>query len=265
MNVPELNGNRRIERADLPDGRSARAGKTVTGLHVRSVKSGSAADIAVTDTVLHALSRNPDALHIGKADLHQKVRNGRVAHLILFVVDASGSMAAGKRMEAVKGAVINLLQEAYQRRNMVGVIAFRGVEATILLEPTRDIEAAGEALRLLPTGGRTPLPHALQLAEETFSRHTGSGTIPFLVILSDGKANVPLPGADGDAWSQSLYLAGKSAHRALVLDTESGYVRYGKAKQLAEALEADYLPLEDLSAWSITETVSARLLNSRNE
>jgi magnesium chelatase subunit D len=169
-------------------------------------------------------------------------------------------MAAGKRMEAVKGSVLNLLQDAYQKRNMVAVIAFRGVEASVLLEPTRSIELAEEALKNLPTGGRTPLPHALQLAEKMLTRLTkGDRALPFLVILSDGKANVPLPGAGGDAWRQSLQLAENLRYPALVLDTESGYVRYGKARELAAALGAEYLALDELSANEITGTISERI------
>jgi len=209
---------------------------------------------------LHALTRDPGQLHIGRQDLHQKVRSGKAGHLILFVVDASGSMGAGKRMEAVKGSVMNLLQDAYQKRNMVSVIAFRGVEATVLLEPTRSTESAGEALEKLPTGGRTPLPHALQLAAEMLASWAKrEQTQPFVVILSDGKANVPLPAWGGDAWKQSLQLAENLKYPALVLDTESGYVRYGKAKELADALGGEYLLLQELSASEITETISDRI------
>ena len=163
-------------------------------------------------------------------------------------------------MEAVKGSAMALLRDAYQQRNMVGVISFRGVEATVLLEPTRSIELAEQALERLPTGGRTPLPHALQLAEKVLTASSsGSGNRPFLVVLSDGKANVPLPGG-GDAWGQSLQLAKELKCPAMVLDTESGYVRYGKARELAEALGAEYLSLQELSADGLTESISERIV-----
>jgi magnesium chelatase subunit D len=96
-------------------------------------------------------------LEVTRADLHAKVKAGRQGSLILFVVDASGSMAALQRMEAVKGTVIALLRDAYQRRDEVGVIVFRGAEARLLLPPTRNVDAAERQLRELPTGGRTPL------------------------------------------------------------------------------------------------------------
>ncbi len=261
MNIPELSHNETITVPNAPDGRGMKARHAGKGIQVRTVKSESATDLAITDTVLHALARDPDQLNIGRQDFHQKVLNGKAGHLILFVVDASGSMAAGKRMEAVKGSVINLLQDAYEKRNRVAVIAFRGVEASVLLEPTRSTELAELALEKLPTGGRTPLPHALQLAEKMIAVSAkGDHIQPFIVILSDGKANVPLPGAGGDAWRQSLQLAENLNCRALVLDTESGYVRYGKARELAAALGAEYLSLDELSAEALTETVSQRIV-----
>jgi len=260
MNIPELNNAASVALPDSMSGRSMKARQTEKGFQVRTVKSDTATDIALTETVLHALARDPDQLRVGRQDLHQKVRNGKAGHLILFIVDASGSMAAGKRMEAVKGSVLNLLQDAYQKRNMVAVIAFRGVEASVLLEPTRSTELAEQALEKLPTGGRTPLPHALQLAEKMLASFAKGDLIqPFLVILSDGKANVPLPGAGGDAWRQSLQIAESFQYPALVLDTENGYVRYGKARELAGALGAEYLALDELSASEITETISERI------
>lgn len=260
MNIPKLTNTEPVTLINSSDGRGAKVRQTEKGFQVRTVKSDTATDIALTETVLHALARDPDQLNVGRRDLHQKVRNGNAGHLILFIVDASGSMAAGKRMEAVKGSVLNLLQDAYQKRNMVAVIAFRGVEASVLLEPTRSTELAEEALEKLPTGGRTPLPHALQLAEKMLASFAkGDRVQPFLVILSDGKANVPLPGAGGDAWRQSLQLAENLKYPALVLDTEIGYVRYGKARELAAALGAEYLSLHELSANEITGTISERI------
>lgn len=260
MNIPELNSKEHITLPGPLNGRGIKARQTEKGFQIRTVKSDTATDIALTDTVLHALVRDPAQLLVGRQDLHQKIRNGKTGHLVLFIVDASGSMAAGKRMEAVKGSVLNLLEDAYQKRNMVAVIAFRGVEASVLLEPTRSTELAQQALEKLPTGGRTPLPHALQLAEKMLASFAKVDRIqPFLVILSDGKANVPLPGAGGDAWRQSMQLAESFQYPALVLDTESGYVRYGKARELATALGADYLSLDELSANEITETISERI------
>lgn len=260
MNIPELPNAEPVTLPVTNNGRAVKARQSEKGFQVRAVKSNTTTDIALTETVVHALARDPDQLHIGRQDLHQKVRNGKAGHLIIFVVDASGSMAAGKRMEAVKGSVMHLLQDAYQKRNEVAVIVFRGVEATVLLEPTRSTELAELALEKLPTGGRTPLPHALQLAGKMIAAMAKSDRIqPFLVILSDGKANVPLQGAGGDAWGQSVQVAGNLKYPALVLDTESGYVRYGKAKELAAALGGEYLSLQELSANEITGSITGRI------
>jgi magnesium chelatase subunit D len=183
--------------------------------------------------------------------------------LIIFVVDASGSMAAQRRMEALKGAVLNLLTDAYQQRDEVAVVAFRGQEAQLLLAPTRSVDLAERNLRELPTGGRTPLPHALQMALDVVERAKVASVsgAPLLVLMTDGKANVALADS-GDPWRESLDLAEVLAERripSLVIDTESGYTRFGRAARLAEALRSECLTLEDLSADKLALTVRVRL------
>ena len=98
--------------------------------------------------------------------MREKVRETKTGSLILFVVDASGSMGAPRRMVAVKGAILSLLLDAYQRRNRVGLIAFRGTSAQVLLPPTSNVDLAHAHLREMPTGGRTPLSRGLLLAME---------------------------------------------------------------------------------------------------
>ena len=163
-------------------------------------------------------------------------------------------MAAQRRMETVKGSVLSLLTDAYQRRDEVAVIGFRGESAQLLLAPTRSVDLAEKNLRELPTGGRTPLPHALSLALETLKKSTMP---PLLVLLSDGKANVPLTEGN-DPWQETLMLAellAKRAVPALVLDIETGFLRLGRAQQLARALAAECLALEELSAENLTLTI----------
>ena len=162
-------------------------------------------------------------------------------------------MAARRRMELLKGAVLGLLHSAYEQRDEVGVIAFRGPRAELLLPPTASVELAERALRVLPTGGRTPLAHALVTAGEVFRRaRSARPDMPaLLVFLSDGKANVPLPDTAGDPWQQALLAARAIAAAglpALVLDTDAGFVRLGRAAELAQALGAECLPLDGLSA-----------------
>jgi magnesium chelatase subunit D len=262
MEVPKLKSEQSITVPELINGRSQKAIQTTRGFQVRAEKSLVVQDLAVNETILHAMVRDPDTLTIRNDDLHQKVKNGKAGHLILFIVDASGSMASGKRMEAVKGSVLGLLKDAYQKRDMVGLIAFRGVEATVLLEPTNSIEDATHAMESLPTGGRTPLPHALLLAAEVLKSYEKAKNMQsLLVILSDGKANVPLPGG-GDPWRQVLSVASQMAEKsvcALVIDTEVGYLRFGKAQELATALGAECISLDELSSENLTHLITTRI------
>lgn len=241
---------RRSEALDAPRGRV-----------VRVVPHDNPSSLAVGATLRSAALRNSVEFQVCKSDLHQQIRVGKSANLILFVVDASGSMAAQRRMEAVKGAVLALLTDAYQRRDEVAVISFRGEAAALLLAPTRSVDRAEQGLRELPTGGRTPLPHALQLALQTLGQADASSAPPLLVLLSDGKANVALSDG-GDPWRETLALAELLAGRgvpALVLDTENGYLRLGRAGQLAQALGAKCLTLEQLSAENLALTIRGHL------
>src|SRR5439155_21032971 len=132
--------------------------KQKSGHYVRAVTSRQDGALAIDATVRAAATRGIGSgrkLDIQPVDLRRKHREGKTGTLILFAVDASGSMAARQRMEAVKGAVLSLLQSAYEQRDEVGVITFRGVAAELLLSPTRSVDMAEQAMRQLPTGGRT--------------------------------------------------------------------------------------------------------------
>ena len=245
-------------------GRRSVSTNSLRGRDVRVVLDERPSELAVTATLHHSLLRTGGVPaggrpNIAREDLHQKVRAGRHGNLILFVVDASGSMAALRRMQLVKGTVLALLRDAYERRDEVGVIAFRGAEAELLLPPTRSVEAADRHLRNLPTGGRTPLAHALRLADEVLSRSSAATRPePLLIVLSDGRANVSLDHGPGDPWEQSLECARilfSKAIPALVLDTEAGYVRMGRAQELAQALGARSLSLEEFGAESLSLTI----------
>lgn len=248
-------------KAQAAPGRRSTSKEATRGRMVRAVPDENPASLAVGATLRSAALRDPARLQVTKSDLHRQVRIDKSGNLILFVVDASGSMAAQRRMEAVKGAVLSLLTDAYQRRDEVAVISFRGESAHLLLSPTRSVDLAEQGLRELPTGGRTPLPHALQLALETLGRTDNGCMLPLLVLLTDGKANIPVRDR-GDPWKETLEIAGMIAEHgtpALVLDTEAGYMRLGKASQLATALGAECLTLEDLSAENLTLTIRERI------
>ncbi len=266
---------RKISVAAMPNtsassasGRRSAVADASRGSALRAVPDANPDRLAVGATLRSAALRGALAgedsaqLTVTRADLHRQVRSGRGANLIVFVVDASGSMAAQRRMEAVKGAVLALLTDAYQRRDQLAVIAFRGEQAELLLAPTRSADLAEQGLRELPTGGRTPLPHALQLAAQMLQQSAPQDAPPLLVILSDGRANVGLPGSQGDPWQQTLEGAAVLAAQgvpALVLDTEAGYLRLGRAAQLAEALGAPCLTLEQLTGDALALTVRAQL------
>lgn len=241
-------------------GRRSSVAGTRRGHAIGSVPNEAPVQLAVDATLRHALLRNPTEFGVTRADLHDKVRAGRQANLILIVLDASGSMAARRRMETVKASVLGLLQDAYQRRDQVAVIAFRGERAELVLAPTRQVEQAERALTELPTGGRTPLAHALQLAAQTLLAQQDTLT-PLLVVLSDGRANIALDERQ-DPWHEALALAAELAARgtpALVLDTERDWVRLGRARELAQALQAEYLPLDHLTGEQLTLTIRERL------
>jgi magnesium chelatase subunit D len=187
------------------------------------------------------------ALHRGGAraeprDLREAVHVGREANLVLFVVDASGSMAARRRMTVVKTAVLSLLRDAYQRRDRVGMITFRGRDAEQVLPPTSSHEVGVLRLASLRTGGRTPLAAGLRAAATTLAteRRRDPRRRPLLIVVTDGRAT-----SGPDPATVAPALAGVAA---VVVDCESGPIRLGLARRLAAALAADVVPLEALEA-----------------
>ena len=196
-------------------------------------------------------SADEPAVIVRPVDLVERVREMRAGSLVLFVVDASGSMGAHERMRAVKGVALSLLLDSYQQRDRVGLITFRGATATLVLPPTSSVEQAARRLRDLPTGGRTPLSAALRLAHEVFAREHASrpGGALSLVLVSDGRPNVAASG--GDPRAEALDAASRLravGARALVVDTEAGRIRAGFNAVLARALDGDLTHLDTLVA-----------------
>ncbi len=254
-NPPEIRVASDTSQAIL--GKRSIAMNTQRGRVIRAIPDQSPSSLAVGATLRSAALRDNKEFKVTRNDLHQQIRTGKSANLILFVVDASGSMAAQRRMESVKGAVLSLLNDAYKQRDYVAVIAFCGESAQLLLSPTRSVDVAEQHLQDLPTGGRTPLPHAMRLAFETLDKNDNNKMPPLLVLLTDGKANVTLTN-NQNPWQETLQIAELLANRsfpALVLDTETGYLRLGRARQLAEAMAAEYLTLEDLSSDNLAITI----------
>jgi magnesium chelatase subunit D len=170
------------------------------------------------------------------SDMHERVRSRKARTRYLFVIDSSGSHAAQDRMRLVKGAATSLLQRSFKYGDEVAIIVFRGTAAQVLLEPTSVMQEATIALEYLPTGGRTPLAHALDLARKYLAPAT------VLILLTDGRANVPLEA--GDPWQDALDIAEQIKSSALVIDTENSNERLGRSRALAEALGAEYVQLE---------------------
>jgi magnesium chelatase subunit D len=181
-------------------------------------------------------------------DLRRAVREGREGNLVIFVVDASGSMAARDRMAAVSGATLSLLRDAYQRRDKVAVITFRQHEARLLLPPTSSAHIAGRRLARFDTGGKTPVAEGLLAARELVIRERvrDRARRPLVVVLTDGRATAG-PDPVGRSRIAAARLVAEGA-AAVVVDCETSYVRLGLAAQLARYLGAPAVRLEQLHA-----------------
>ncbi|UER53848.1 VWA domain-containing protein [Kineosporiaceae bacterium SCSIO 59966] len=188
-------------------------------------------------------------------DLRIAVREGREANLVLFCVDASGSMAARKRMTQVKTAVLSLLLDAYRRRDKVGLITFGGGGAELVLPPTHSVEIAARRLDELPAGGRTPLAEGLLEAARVLERERlrDPRLRPLLVVVTDGRATA---GRDAVARSgEAAEHVARLSVTTVVVDGESGPVRLGLATRLASLLRAEHLPVAEVTAQTLTGSV----------
>ncbi|ARZ70735.1 magnesium chelatase [Streptomyces albireticuli] len=257
----------RARKFDVPglgegaDGRRSRArtahGRTTGARRPRGTlsKLHLAATVRAAAPHQRARGRRGPGLVVRRDDLREAVREGREGNLVLFVVDASGSMAARKRMGAVKGAVLSLLLDAYQRRDKIGMITFRGSGAEVALPPTSSVDAGAARLERLPTGGRTPLAAGLLQAHEVLrvERLRDPSRRPLLVVVTDGRATggpEPLVRARHAA---RLLAAGGTA--SVVVDCESGPVRLGLAGELGSELRAPVVTLDELRADSVSALV----------
>ena len=198
-------------------------------------------------------------VRLAPADLRQAVREGREGNLVLFAVDASGSMAARQRMRAVKGAVLSLLLDAYQRRDKVGLVTFRGAGADLALPPTSSVEAAARRLTSLATGGRTPLAAGLAKAARVLAaeRLRDPRRRALLVVVTDGRAT---SGSDADLARAAAVLAGVAS---VVVDCETSILRLGLAERLAVQLGATLFRLDELEAGPGLAAVARQMTRGR--
>lgn len=241
----------RRSRARTEHGRTTGARRpqgVLTKLHL-------AATVQAAAPHQRARGRSGRGLVVRRDDLRQATREGREGNLVLFVVDASGSMAARQRMSAVKGAVLSLLLDAYQRRDKVGLVTFRGADADVALPPTSSVDAAAARLETLPTGGRTPVAAGLLKAHEVLrvERLRDPARRPLVVVVTDGRAT---GGVEPVARAgRAARLFGAAGIASVVVDCESGPVRLGLAGQLAGELGGTAVTLDELRAESIAGLV----------
>jgi len=245
-------------------GEAGRRSRAITSAG-RTIASGPFDEgrIHVIDTVRAAAPNQirrgrADRLLVQAEDLRQQIKEGRESNLVLLAVDASGSMGARQRMAEVKGAVLSLLLDAYQRRDRVGVISFRDCAARLVLPPTSSVEAAARCLTDLPHGGRTPLAEGLLTAARTFELEhiRDPRRRPMLVLVTDGRAT-----SGSEALARAQRVADhwhRTGVQAVVVDCESGRFRLGLAGDLARRMGAEHLPLEEVAAEPLAAIVRNR-------
>jgi magnesium chelatase subunit D len=191
----------------------------------------------VRASVVHALGRGRSTL-LEVEDLHERVRAPRSATRFILVVDSSGSHAVSERMRLVKGVASGLLDASHGRHDDIVVIGCRGPRAEVLVEPTSSRDDADRALEYLPTGGRTPLAHGLDLAAGYVTDQT------LVIVITDGRANVAL--RSDDPWADARHAAAAVRCPALVIDTEDDRSATGRPRELAEVMRANYVRLDEL-------------------
>lgn len=202
------------------------------------------------------------AFAVQPADYQRKVRVRRAANLVLFLVDASWSMAVAERMSATKGAILSLLTDAYQRRDRVGLITFQKDRALLILPPTNSVQSAERALREIPVGGKTPLSAGLRLAHTVLRREKmlHADVLPLLIVLTDGAGNVSIGKLPPQEESNLLaeQIAEDGIH-AVVINMEHVAFDQGMAKALADHLHAPCYTLTDLKAENLYAAVRGEM------
>ena len=246
--------------------RSKAKSDTKSGRYIGSKTPRGKTDDVAFDATLRAAApyqihrKNGEvAVAIETQDIRQKVREKKIGNTTMFVVDSSGSMGVNKRMIETKGAILSLLIDAYQKRDKVGLVAFKGDRAELLLNPTSSVELAKRQLEELPTGGRTPLSKGLLKSYEVLCNELNKDKRikPLLVVISDGKANVSINN-NFHPFNEAKRIAENIRHsgiKSIVIDTETGFIRLGKLQELSEALGGRYYQLEDIKAEVISSIV----------
>jgi magnesium chelatase subunit D len=229
-------------------GRSSESTGTARGAAIGVRRTPEPHEIEARTTLLHAVTHTGVA-RIRPDDLHERVRLPRNGTRYLFVVDSSGSHAVQERMRLVKGAVNGLLESAPGRGDEVAIILCRGGSASILVEPTPVLTDVQRALEYMPTGGRTPLAHALELA----AMYVTDASV--VVLVTDGHANVA--SRSDDPWADALAAAAAIRCPSLVIDSENERDPTGRPRNLAASMGATYVRLADLDETSMLHIIRA--------
>jgi magnesium chelatase subunit D len=241
--------------------RGRRGGESSASQHVVGVAPfQGTGTFAAAQSLVAAAARGmrvgEQGIALAAADLKQHQRRGQGACHVLFLVDASGSMATHRRLETAKGAAMGLLKSSYERRDEVALMVFRGEGTDLVLPFTRQVRRIEQALADVPTGGRTPLARALVDAADLLRSREPT----LLVLLTDGRANVSIDG--GDSWEEAL-VACRNVREvcagALIVDCESGPVTLGRARTLARVLGAQCIALDALDEAALAIHIHRRL------
>jgi len=239
------------------------------GRYVQSRPANGKTDDVAFDATLRAAApyqiqrqHHEVAFAVEPQDLQRKIRVKRAANLILFVVDASWSMAVAERMSATKGAIMSLLTDAYQRRDRVGLVVFQKNDAKLILPPTSSVRLAQRALADIPVGGKTPLSSGLLLAHKVFAQEQRlhPDVMPLMILLTDGAGNVSMtdlpPQEEAHRMADLLH---ESGIRSVVINMEHAAFDQGLARALAERLACPCYTLRELKAEALYQTVRQEL------
>lgn len=281
MKVGESFAPRRLDTPldQLYRKRSGRRSSTHTerkrGRYIQARPANGKTDDLAFDATLRAAApyqsersemRKRVAFAIRPTDFQRKVRVKKTANLVLFVVDASWSMAVAERMSATKGAILSLLTDAYKRRDRVGLVVFQKDRATLVLPPTSSVMLAQRALADIPVGGKTPLSAGLHMAHQVLQRENilHPDIQPLVILLTDGAGNVSMtsipPQAEAHRLAEQIAV---DKIRCVVINMEHAAFDQGLAQALAEHLRAPCYTLQELKAETLYKAVKEEIETSR--
>jgi magnesium chelatase subunit D len=246
------------------------------GRYIQARPAGDKTDDIAFDATLRAaapfqlqrqeqLDESGMAYALQKSDLQRKIRVRRASNLILFVVDASWSMAVSERMQATKGAIMSLLTDAYQRRDRVGLIVFQKDRAHLVLPPTNSVVLAKKALANIPVGGKTPLSAGLLLAYDTIKREKTlhPDIMPMMILLTDGAGNVSMSNqSPQEEACQIADLIKEEGYRTVTINMEHAAFDQGLAAKLAQRMGGPCYTLAQLRADTLLQTVRQEMDNA---